>query len=89
VLAAGAVVPLAVGAVADVAIIAAAIGANVAVGTWQERQAGRTAEAIERLGSVQAKVLRHGEPVCLSPEEVVPGDVLLLASGDRVVADGP
>jgi cation-transporting ATPase I len=87
VLAAGAVVSLWVGAAADVAIIAAAIGANVAVGTWQERQAGRAAEALERLGSVQAKVLRDGEPVCVSAEALVSGDVVLLASGDRVVAD--
>jgi cation-transporting P-type ATPase I len=87
VLAAGAVVSLSLGAVADVAIIAAAIGANIAVGTWQERQAGRAAEALERLGSVQAKVLRDGEPDCVSAEDVVPGDILVLASGDRVVAD--
>jgi len=87
VLAAGAVVSLSLGAVADVAIIAAAIGANIAVGTWQERQTGRAAEALERLGSVQAKVLRDGEPKCVSAEEVVPGDILVLASGDRVVAD--
>jgi cation-transporting ATPase I len=87
VLAAGAVVSLSLGAVADVAIIAAAIGANIAVGTWQERQAGRAAEALERLGSVEAKVLRDGEPVCVPAEEVVRGDILLLGSGDRVVAD--
>src|SRR5829696_4271558 len=87
VLAAGAVVSLSLGAVADVAIIAAAIGANIAVGTWQERQTGRAAEALERLGSVQARVLRDGEAVCVPAEEVVPGDVLVLASGDRVVAD--
>jgi len=36
---------------------------------------------------VQAKVLRDGEPVCVSAEALVPGDVVLLASGDRVVAD--
>jgi cation-transporting P-type ATPase I len=87
VLAAGAAVSLSLGAVADVAMIAAAIGANVVVGAWQERQAGRAAEALERLGTVQAKVLRDGEPVCVPAEDVVPGDVLLLASGDRVVAD--
>jgi len=87
VLAAGAVVSLSLGAVADVAIIAAAIGANIAVGAWQERQTGRAAEALERLGSVQARVLRDGEAVCVPAEEVVPGDVLVLASGDRVVAD--
>ena len=87
VLAAGAAVSLSLGAVADVAIIAAAIGANVAVGTWQERQAGRAAEALERLGAVQARVLRDGQPVCIPADEVVPGDILMLASGDRVVAD--
>jgi cation-transporting P-type ATPase I len=87
VLAAGAAVSLALGAVGDVAMIAAAIGANIAVGTWQERQAGRAAEALERLGAVEAKVLRDGEPVCVPADEVVPGDVLLLGSGDRVVAD--
>jgi calcium-translocating P-type ATPase len=87
VLAAGAAVSLSLGAVADVAIIAAAIGANIGVGAWQERQAGRAAEALERLGSVQAKVVRDGEPVCVPADEVVPGDVLVLASGDRVVAD--
>jgi cation-transporting P-type ATPase I len=57
------------------------------VGAWQERQAGRAAEALERLGAVQAKVLRDGEPVCVPADDVVPGDVLVLASGDRVVAD--
>jgi cation-transporting P-type ATPase I len=87
VLAAGAVVSFSLGAVADVAIIAAAIAANVAVGTWQEREAGRAAEALERLGSVQARVLRDGEPVCIPAEEVVPGDILMLTAGDRVVAD--
>jgi cation-transporting P-type ATPase I len=87
VLAAGAVVSFSLGAVADVAIIAAAIGANVAVGTWQEREAGRAAETLERLGTVDAKVLRDGEPVCVPADEVVAGDILVLAAGDRVVAD--
>jgi cation-transporting ATPase I len=87
VLAAGAVVSFSLGAVADVAIIAAAIGANVVVGTWQEREAGRATEALERLGTVQAKVLRDREPVCVAADDVVPGDILVLAGGDRVVAD--
>jgi cation-transporting P-type ATPase I len=87
VLAAGAAVSLSLGAVADVAIIAAAVGANIGVGAWQERQAGRASEALERLGTVQANVLRDGEPVSIPADQVVPGDVLVLASGDRVVAD--
>jgi cation-transporting ATPase I len=87
VLAAGAAVSLSLGAVADVAIIAAAVAGNVAVGTWQERQAGRATEALARLGTASARVLRGGEPVCVPADEVVPGDILVLASGDRVVAD--
>jgi calcium-translocating P-type ATPase len=87
VLAAGAGVSLALGAVGDVAMIAAAIGANIAVGTWQERQAGRAAEALEHLGAVEARVLRDREPVCVPADQVVPGDILVLGSGDRVVAD--
>src|SRR5829696_7924774 len=87
VLAAGAAVSLSLGAVADVAIIAAAVAANVAVGTWQERQAGRAAEALARLGEASARVRRDGAEVCVPAEEVVPGDILVLGSGDHVVAD--
>jgi cation-transporting ATPase I len=87
VLAVGAAVSLSLGAVADVAIIAAAVAANVAVGSWQEGQTGRAAEALARLGTASARVLRDGDPVCVPADEVVVGDILVLASGDRVVAD--
>jgi calcium-translocating P-type ATPase len=71
----------------DTAVIGATIGLNVAVGVWQERQAGRAAEALKRLGTATARVLRDGQPVTLPATEVVTGDVLLLAPGDRVAAD--
>ncbi len=87
ILAAGAGLSLVVGAVADVGIIAATIGANVLIGAWQERQAGRVAETLERLGTTTARVLRDGQSVSIPASEVVPGDMLLLATGDRVAAD--
>jgi len=87
ILATGAGLSLALGATADVFVIAAVIVVNAAVSAWQERQAGRAAEALESLGTARATVLRDGEPVVLRADEVVPGDVLLLASGDRVAAD--
>ncbi|HET9014478.1 MAG TPA: HAD-IC family P-type ATPase [Thermomicrobiaceae bacterium] len=86
-LAVGAGVSLLMSAPVDVAIIGATIAANVAVGTWQERQAGRAAEALHEMSAPTATVLRDGQPRSVAAREVVPGDVLLLAPGDRVVAD--
>jgi cation-transporting ATPase I len=87
ILGAGAVVSLALGAVGDVAMIAAVIVANTAVGVWQERAAGRAAEALERMSARTAKVLRDGELVSIDAGELVPGDVIVLGPGDRVPAD--
>jgi calcium-translocating P-type ATPase len=78
---------LALGAVGDVAMIAAVIVANTAVGAWQERQAGRAAEALDRLSARTANVLRDGEVQTLDADLIVPGDVILLGAGDRVPAD--
>lgn len=86
-LAGGAAVSLMFGAVADVALIGAVILTNAGVGTWQERQAGKAAKALERRGAAVARVLRDGGQRTIAAREVVPGDVLLLAPGDRVAAD--
>lgn len=87
VLAAGAGVSLALGTVGDTAIIAAVIAVNSAVGAWQERQAGRAAETLERMSARQATVLRGGEMTHIDTDELVPGDVIMIGPGDRVPAD--
>ena len=87
ILAAGAGLSLALGATGDVVIIGATILANVAVGVWQEHKANRIAEALQRMGTSTAHVLRDKQPVTIPANEVVVGDVLLLAPGDHVVAD--
>jgi cation-transporting ATPase I len=86
-LAGGAAVSLLFGATADVALIGAVILTNAAVGAWQEHAAGEAAQALERLGAASAQVQRDGSPRTIPAREVVTGDVLLLASGDRVAAD--
>jgi calcium-translocating P-type ATPase len=86
-LAAGGALSLALGAAGDVVVIGAVIAANALVGAWQEREAGRAAEALDRLGAAAARVLRGGRLVSVPADQVVPGDVLQLAAGDRVVAD--
>jgi cation-transporting P-type ATPase I len=87
VLLAGAGTSFWVGAMADVGLIAAVIAANALVGAWQERQAGRAADALEQLSARAATVLRDGGERLVTADEVVPGDVLVLTAGERVVAD--
>ena len=84
---AGAGLSLLLGATTDVVIIGATIMANVAVGAWQEQKANRVSEALEKMGTSTAQVLRAGQVATIAANEVVPGDVLLLAPGDRVAAD--
>lgn len=87
ILAAGAGLSLLLGSVADVAMISATIVANTVVSAWQERQTGQAVAALERIGTYTARVLRDGKLVIIPGSEVVPGDILVLAPGDRVAAD--
>jgi cation-transporting ATPase I len=75
------------GAALDIVIIGATVAINVTVAVWQERQAGRAVEALRRLGTTTARVVRDGETKMVPASDVVEGDVLLLAPGDRVAAD--
>ncbi|MFL5660244.1 MAG: HAD-IC family P-type ATPase, partial [Ktedonobacteraceae bacterium] len=86
-LAAGAGLSLIFGAVGDVAIIASTIAISVAMSAWQEQKANQVAEALQRVGVSYARVLRDNQAVLIPANEVVPGDILLLASGDRIAAD--
>ncbi|HEY7330324.1 MAG TPA: HAD-IC family P-type ATPase [Gemmataceae bacterium] len=75
------------GAALDIVIIGATVAINVTVAVWQERQAGKAVEALRRLGTTTARVLRDGTLKTIPASEAVPGDILLLAPGDRVAAD--
>ena len=54
----------------------------------QERRTERTLSALRDMSSPRARVLRDGVAVRIAGRDVVPGDVVLLAEGDRVPADG-
>ena len=55
---------------------------------WQEYRAERAVEALAALLPAQARVLREGREVQVVADGLVRGDVLLLAEGDRISADG-
>jgi P-type E1-E2 ATPase len=86
-LAVGAGLSLIFGAIGDVAIIASTIAISVAMSAWQEQKANQVANALQRMGVSYARVLRDNQTVTIPANEVVPGDILLLASGDRIAAD--
>ena len=54
---------------------------------WQTYRAEQALDALRNLLPQQVNVLRDGKPQTLAAEQLVPGDVLLLAEGDKVPAD--
>jgi magnesium-transporting ATPase (P-type) len=55
---------------------------------WQEYKAEKATEALLRLLPPNARVIRDGAEKSVLAEELVPGDLILLAEGDRISADG-
>jgi magnesium-transporting ATPase (P-type) len=68
-------------------IISATLSVSLLVALWREREVSRTRQAMQRLRDPEAQVLRDGQLVTVAASEVVPGDVLVLKTGDRVAAD--
>ncbi len=60
---------------------------NAVLGFVQEYRAERALEALKSMISPQARVMRDGVEQMVDATELVPGDLLLLAAGDRVQAD--
>lgn len=69
-------------------VIFAVIILNAILGTVQHVKAEKSLDSLKALSSPSAKVIRDGEKLELSSEQVVPGDILLLEAGDLVAADG-
>lgn len=71
----------------DTGVIIGVVIVNALIGFIQEGKAEKALEAIRQMLSPQATVLRDGHPRTVPAQELVPGDVVLLQSGDRVPAD--
>jgi magnesium-transporting ATPase (P-type) len=71
----------------DTAVLAAAVVVNAVIGFIQEDKAERAMDAIRDMLAPMCSVLRDGERHELPAELLVPGDIVLLASGDKVPAD--
>jgi len=71
----------------DFYVIGAIVILNAILGFVQEYRAECAIEALKKMISLKAVVLRDGSETHISAEEVVPGDVLVINTGDELSAD--
>jgi magnesium-transporting ATPase (P-type) len=87
VLLAAAVVTALIGHSLDAAVILAVVLLNVSIGVLQEGKAEKALQAIRHLLAPHANVLRDGRLQDIDAADLVPGDVVQVASGDSLPAD--
>ncbi|MGC3943861.1 MAG: HAD-IC family P-type ATPase [Chryseolinea sp.] len=87
VLIAAAVVSLFTGDSGDAIFITAIITINAILGTYQESRAENSAKALRDMVKVMTRVRRGNKIHEIDSEELVPGDIVLLESGNKIPAD--
>ncbi|AFY78252.1 P-type ATPase, translocating [Pleurocapsa sp. PCC 7327] len=86
-LAAAAGLSLVTGGVADAVVIMGVVALNAALGYATESQSERIIHSLKHLVKPSAFVIRDGNLVEISAQEIVPGDILVLKPGSYVPAD--
>ncbi|MBR3163446.1 MAG: cation-translocating P-type ATPase [Clostridia bacterium] len=71
----------------DTIIIMIVVFVNAIIGVAQEIKAEKSLEALKKLSSYTAKVIRNGSMVVVPSSELVPGDIVVLETGDYIPAD--
>mgnify|MGYP000160521164 CR=1 FL=1 len=71
----------------DFWVIAAIVVLNAVLGCVQEYRAEEAIEALRKMVSLKAKVIRDGKVVETDASQIVPGDIVLLETGDKIPAD--
>lgn len=86
-IAAAAVSGFGLGERADAIAILTIVVLNATIGLIQEGKAARALEALREMESPSARIRRGGVDAVVPSREIAPGDLVLLAAGDRVPAD--
>ncbi len=60
---------------------------SVVLVVWQEHRSARALDALRELAAPQVRVWRDGQPCVIAARDLVPGDVIAVAEGERVTAD--
>lgn len=82
------ILAIALGKIVDGCVVLGVVIINTLIGFIQEYKAGREIEALSGLVPEKTVVLRDGRQTVAEASQVVPGDIVLLESGDKVPADG-
>lgn len=75
------------GSYSDVFIILLVILMAGFLGFYRERRAGKILEKLKKLVAITSSVMREGKITELSPEQLIPGDLIIFNAGDLVPAD--
>ena len=73
--------------ITDTIVILIVVAVNAIIGVAQENKAEKSLEALQKLSSHAAKVLRNGKVEVIPARELVPGDVVTIETGDYISAD--
>ena len=72
---------------ADTIIILIVVLLNAVIGVAQESKAEKSLEALKKLSAHAAKVIRNGKETAIPARELVPGDLVIIETGDYISAD--
>jgi Ca2+-transporting ATPase len=87
ILLAAALITLLLAEYVDAVVILAVVLVNAVIGFVQEARAIKAIDALSRAMTSEATVMRGGEKKRIAAVQLVPGDLVLLQSGDKVPAD--
>ena len=73
--------------ITDTVIILIVVLLNAVIGVVQESKAEKSLEALKKLSAHAAKVIRDGKEQVIPARELVPGDIVIIETGDYVSAD--
>lgn len=82
-----AIISIIVGEAKDAIVILAIVIVNAFLGIYQEGKAEKALEALKKMASPNAKVVRDGKAVVVPASTLIPGDIVLLDAGDIIPAD--
>ena len=71
----------------DTIIILIVVLLNAVIGVAQESKAEKSLEALKKLSAHAAKVIRDGKETAIPARELVPGDLVIIETGDYISAD--
>ncbi len=71
----------------DTIIILIVVILNAVIGVAQESKAEKSLEALKKLSSHASKVIRNGKEQVIPARELVPGDIVIIETGDYIAAD--